>query len=184
MFASRSALRNANFRTDRVPRPNWTRPSGGREISVSYNKDQGGGETRQMPSNLAGATTPGQYPQAAPSYPPAPAEPSGHMSQPQAHPQQPNPQQAYTGQTTGDVPYPPAGYAQQYPDQANGGVPYDAYGDDYDPAEYSATGDLGYDVPGQTGTGSPQATPNASWVPASPAAGMPASVPPAQPSNA
>lgn len=158
---------------------------------MSYNQDQGGGETRQMPSTPAAAP----YPPA----PPTPVESSGEMSQPQAYPQpdpqsypqpnpHPNPQQAYTGQATGDVPYPPAGYAQQYPDQATGGVPYDDIygGDDYDPAEYQATGDLGYDVPGQGGTGSPQvaANPAAPWAPASPAAGMPASVPPAQPSNA
>ncbi|WP_163512369.1 hypothetical protein [Fodinicola acaciae] len=124
---------------------------------MSYNKDHGGGETRQMPSN---------------------PDSSGEMSHPR-----PNPQQAYTGQTTGDVPYAPADYPQRYPDQATGGVPYDIYGDDYDPADYQASGDLGYDVPGQIGTGSPQ-TPNAPWAPASPAAGMPASVPPAPPSNA
>jgi hypothetical protein len=151
---------------------------------VSYNKDQGAGPTRQIPAGVDGVD---QVPPPPPPYQPAPADAGAEVAY------QPEPQ-PYTGQTTGDVPY-QAGYPQQYPEQGSGGVPYDGYGEDYDPAEYSAqyTGDLGYDVPGQTGVGSPPGIvpasgqpagmPAAPWAPSSPAAGLPASVPPAQPSN-
>lgn len=146
---------------------------------MSYNKDQGAGPTRQIPAGVKGAD---QSP--PPPYQPAPADPGYPVEQ-----------QPYTGQTTGDVPY-QAGYPQQYPEQGSGGVPYDGYGEDYDPAEYSAqySGDLGYDVPGQTGVGSPPGVvpaagqpaglPAAPWAPSSPVAGLSVSVPPALPSNA